>query len=92
MVTYEKKNEIIEFDLKQVIEKLRNRISQGEDQIINKLLKYDEQTRAIMSIFFKKDDKEGFNNCRGINLLNTALKLTTRIIRKINQIITLEKE
>uniref|UniRef100_A0A6P7GGV7 Uncharacterized protein LOC114342410 n=1 Tax=Diabrotica virgifera virgifera TaxID=50390 RepID=A0A6P7GGV7_DIAVI len=49
----------------------------------------DEWRRAIMLRFFKKGDKKDPNNYRAINLLNTTLKLTTRIIAtKINERIT----
>lgn len=44
-------------------------------------------TNCIMIPMFKKGDKEDPNNYRGIKLLNTALKLITKVLtNKINNL------
>ena len=43
----------------------------------------DEWRASITILLFKKGDKQRTENCRGINLLRTALKLTTKIITSV---------
>lgn len=53
----------------------------------------DEWRTSITILLFKKGDKKLPENYRGINLLNSTLKLTTKIItNKIGSIITLSDE
>lgn len=66
-------------------------------KLINKIMETsqipEEWRTSIMIPLFKKGEKTDPNNYRGINLLSTTLKLTTRIIsNKINSITQISEE
>lgn len=62
--------------------KIKNRKSSGPDNIPHELINYipEELKKSITIPIFKMDDKISPENCRRITLLNSHMKLMTKIV------------
>lgn len=74
-------------------ETLHKEIVKLQKQIFTNLSIPQEWKTSILIPIFKKGNKQIPDNYRGINLLNTVLKITTKIIHsKLSELITLSDE
>lgn len=73
--------------------KLTKELTKFINKIIQRSQIPEERRTSIMILLFKKGEKSGPNNYRGINLLCTTLKLTTKIIsNKITSLTQISEE